>query len=94
MHQVPLKKRTGKKVFLSVVALLVVLSVIPAIAITISHVESAHAKSAVPPLAFVQYGKHRVALAQHSAPPPTDTQCRTAAGFPCYSPKKFVMLTM
>ena len=90
MYQVPPEKHSGKKIVLSIVALLVVLSVIPAIVFTaFGHAESAYAQSVVRPLAFKSYGKLRVALAQQGAtPPPTDTQCRTASGFPCYSPQE------
>ena len=90
MYQVPPEKHSGKKIVLSIVALLVVLSVIPAIVFSVfSHAQSAHAQSAVHSLRFKQYGKMRVALAQQgTTPPPTDTQCRTSAGFPCYSPQE------
>ncbi len=90
MYQVPPEKRSGKKIVLSIVALLVVLSVIPAIVFTaFSHAESAHAKSAVHHLPFAQHGRVFAALAQQgAAPPPTDTQCRAAFGSPCYSPQE------
>jgi subtilase family serine protease len=44
---------------------------------------SVHAK-----LPFVSFKNFNYALAQSSAKPPTDAQCRQKFGFPCYSPQE------
>ena len=90
MYQTPPETRSRKKVFLSLIALLIALSAVSSVLFTVfTHASTAHAASDTHQLVFKQYGKIHVALAQQGGtPPPTDTHCRTASGFPCYSPQE------
>src|SRR5579863_5066063 len=85
MHRFAPGSFLKRRFALPITVMTIVLCVLPATAIS-AFAASSH--SATTHVSSKPWARTHYKLVQKSTTPPTDAQCRTRTGFPCYSPQE------